>query len=384
MKYALTGCRIFTGDEILNGFSVIVDHAKVEQVIPNSELGSLQLPTVQLTNGILAPGFIDTQVNGGGGTLFNDHPTPEGIDQIGKAHRRFGTTSFLPTLISDQRPVMEAAIQAVNQALAQKVDGVLGIHLEGPYLNTLRKGVHPESNLRSPEADAIELLSSLGDGVTLVTVAPEQLPEGFISTLAKRGVKVSIGHSAATYEEAMVACQQGVTGFTHLFNAMTQLVGREPGCVGAALDHDSSWCGLIVDTHHVHPASLRAAIRAKKPGKMMLVTDAIHTVGSDLTSFTLLGADIIRENGKVMTRDGKSEGTLAGSDLSMIDAVRNTVQVLGLSLEESLRMASLYPAGFLGLSDELGRIATGFYADFTLFNDDFEVLKTWIRGRVSN
>lgn len=377
MRYALTGSQIFTGDQMLADHAVIVCDGTIESIVPAHTLPS-GVERIHLAGGVLAPGFIDTQVNGGGGVLFNATPCAEAIAAIGTAHRQFGTTGFLPTLISDQREVMEAAIRAAKDAVTQEIPGMLGIHLEGPYLNVERKGVHPEDNIRLPEADALKLLASLTTEPTktLVTLAPEQVPEGFIAALVAAGVIVSAGHSAATYAQTKAGLNEGISGFTHLFNAMSPLTSREPGCVGAALEDPNSWCGLIIDAHHVHPATLKVALTAKPTGRMMLVTDAIHTAGSNLNDFELFGNRLIRGNGKVTT----PEGVLAGSDLTMIEAVANTVNLVGLSLEESLRMASRYPAEFLGLGDRLGSLAAGYQADMVWFDTSFNVLETWIKG----
>jgi len=376
MRYVLTQCRVFTGTQIIEECAVAVNDGQIVSVGPLAEIDS-SLPRIMLKNQLLVPGFIDTQVNGGANVLFNEAPSIKSVRAIGEAHRQFGTTGFLPTLISDTRVKMEAALEAAQQALAEKVPGVLGVHLEGPFLNQERKGVHPEEMIRLPEEGAVELLASLGSaGKTLVTLAPERMPPGFIRQLVDSGVIVAAGHSAASYDQTRSALDEGLSGFTHLFNAMSPLTSREPGVVGAALEDDSSWCGIIVDNHHVHPAALRVAIKAKPCGRMMLVTDAVHSVGSDQSLFELLGQKIICEQGRVST----VEGTLAGSDLDMASAVRNCVEIVGLSLEESLRMASLYPAEFLGLGDRYGRIEPGYQASMVLLNDKLEALETWIDG----
>jgi N-acetylglucosamine-6-phosphate deacetylase len=255
------------------------------------------------------------------------------------------------------------------------------VHLEGPFLNLQRKGIHPAQMIRPPEADARVFLSGLkGEGVTLVTLAPEQVSPGFIRQLVEAGIIVAAGHTQASYAQMVQALAQGVSGFTHLFNAMSPLTSREPGVVGAALDDADSWCGLIVDNHHVHAATLRVALRAKAAGKMMLVTDAVQTVGVDGGEFTLLGQAIVRENGRVSS----PEGTLAGSDLDMASAVRNCNALLGLSLQESLRMASLYPAQFLRLGHRYGRIRAGYQASLVLLDDQLQVQQTWIDGMADN
>ncbi|MEH6579314.1 MAG: N-acetylglucosamine-6-phosphate deacetylase [Amphritea sp.] len=379
MRIALTKCRVFTGEEIVEDHSVLVEDCIISAVVPVQEV-SADFCKIELDGQLLAPGFIDTQVNGGGGVLLNDNPSVEAIRAIGAAHRVYGTTGFLPTLISDSRKVMQSAIAATRSAMQQHVPGVLGVHLEGPFLSVERKGVHPPKMIRSPESDALELLSGLGElGASMVTLAPEQVPKGFIRHLVETGVIVAAGHSAASYEQIRAALSEGMTGFTHLFNAMSPLNSREPGVVGAALEDENSWCGLIVDNHHVHPASLKVAIRAKPRGRMMLVTDAVHTVGAEGDTFELMGNTIVRDNGRVATL----EGVLAGSDLDMATAVRNSVELLGLSLEESLRMASLYPAEFLRVGNRYGRIATGYQADLVLLDDQLKVLETWIGGEAS-
>ncbi|WP_020410811.1 N-acetylglucosamine-6-phosphate deacetylase [Hahella ganghwensis] len=376
MAYALTEGRIFTGDEVLSGHAVIVDNGLVQSVVPVDQLPS-GIDMVALNGNLLAPGFIDVQVNGGGGALLNDEPSPITINTIGEAHRHFGTTGFLPTLITDTRDTMVAAIEAVREALRQKVPGVRGIHLEGPYLNTSRKGVHRKEVIREPEQDAIDLLCSLGtEGITLVTLAPERVPPGFIRELRRRGVLVSLGHTEASYDQVLQALEEGATCFTHLYNAMSPLNHRDPGAVGAALDDPGSWCGIIADGHHVHPASLRIAFRAKAKGKMMLVTDAMHTVGIDGDRFELQGRSLVRRDGLLATEDG----VLAGSDLDMATAVRYCVNHANTEVEETLRMASLYPATFLGIDQTYGRIAPGYSADMVLLDKDFNVRSSWVSG----
>ena len=332
---------------------------------------------IDLQGGYLAPGFIDVQVNGGGGVLFNNDTSVAGIDAIGRAHRRFGTTGFLPTLISDDAEVMQRAINATHDAIAQGVPGVLGIHLEGPYLAPARKGTHDAGKFRVPDADEIAMATSLDNGVTLVTLAPERVPAEAIRAMVERGARVCAGHTAASYEETRAGLDAGISGFTHLYNAMTPLQGREPGVVGAALDDADSWVGVIVDGVHVHPASLRVAINAKPRGKVLLVTDAMPMVGGDDPSFDLYGETITAIDGVVRN----AAGSLAGSALDMAGAVRNTVHLLGLPLDEACRMAAQYPAEFLGLGGELGRIAPGYRADLVLLDTDVNVRGTWIGGR---
>lgn len=376
MPVALAGARIFTGETIIEGHAAVVGDGRILAVVP--EAAAAGLPTRRLApDGLLAPGFIDVQVNGGGGVLLNDRPDAGAIRTIGAAHRRFGTTGFLPTLITDTRARMVEAIDAVRAARAEGVPGVLGLHLEGPFLSVERKGVHDAALIRTIEEEDVALMTGAsGIGRLLATLAPEAVPDAVIARLVGAGVIVSAGHTAAGYERVRSALAHGLTGFTHLFNAMTPQAGRAPGVVGAALDDAASWCGLIVDLHHVHPATLRTAIAAKRRGRMMLVTDAMPTVGVEADSFDLLGRTVRRAGGRLTTEDG----TLAGSDLDMATAVRNCVDHLGLPVEEALRMASLYPAGFLGLDADLGRIAPGRRADLVLLDERLGVVETWIGG----
>ena len=331
---------------------------------------------IDLRGGYLVPGFIDVQVNGGGGVLFNNETTAEALAAIARGHRKYGTTGMLPTLISDDADVMQRAIGATHDAIAQGVPGILGIHLEGPYLAAARKGTHNADKFRVPGADEIAMATSLDNGVTLITLAPECVPVATIRAMADAGAIVCAGHTAASYEETRAGLDAGITGFTHLFNAMTPLQGREPGVVGAALDDANSWVGVIVDGVHVHPASLRVAIAAKPRGKVLLVTDAMPMVGSDDPSFHLYGETITAIDGVVRN----AAGSLAGSALDMASAVRNAVHLLGLPLAEACRMASQYPAEFLGLRHSHGRIAPGCRADLVVLDANVKVQHSWIGG----
>ena len=376
MQRVLTNGRIFDGERILDGHVAVIEGAVVAAVLPIDKTPA-GAERVDLDGGLLAPGFIDVQVNGGGGVLFNDQPSVEGIRAISQAHRRYGTTGLLPTLVSDDWAVMESGARAVEAALEDGLPGLRGIHFEGPYLNTARKGIHDETLIRAVDPGALELFTSSGLGQVVVTLAPEVVDPDFIRALDGAGVRVCAGHTAASYDQTRRGLDAGVRGFTHLFNAMSPLTGREPGAVGAALEDPESWCGMIVDGHHVHDASLKVAIAAKTRGKSMLVTDAMPSVGASDKRFQIGGQIIVAEDG----RCANAEGRLAGSDLDMASAVRNTVRGLGLPLEEALRMASLYPAAFLGLERRLGRIAPGFDADLVLLDEDLEVRETWIGGQ---
>ena len=377
-SFALTNANVLTDDGFRPDLAVLVEDGKVVALLPESGLPA-GVTRRDLGGGHLLPGYIDVQVNGGGGVLFNNAPTVEALRSIVAGHRRFGSTGLMPTLISDDVETMRLAVAAVRQAIAEGVPGVLGIHLEGPYIAPERKGTHNADKFRVPDAAEIEMATSLDNGVTLVTLAPEQVPADTIRAMVARGAKVAAGHTAASYEQARVGLDAGISGFTHLYNAMTPLQGREPGVVGAALEDPHSWCGVIVDGVHVHPASLRVALAAKPRGKILLVTDAMPMVGADAPSFELYGETITAIDGVVRN----AAGSLAGSALDMASAVRNTVQMLGLPLEEAARMASTYPAQFLGIDDYRGRIAPGCAADLVLLDDALQVRETWIGGVAS-
>ena len=374
-NFAITNARVFDGSEFHTGKAVIIRNGKVDAIINSRNIPS-DIAGIDAQNQILAPGLIDVQVNGGGGVLLNDEPNVDGVRAIMAAHRKFGTTAMLPTLITDHREKMDLAITAVTDAIHQEVPGIVGIHLEGPYLNAERKGVHDPNIIRPMEDDAIELLTRLPNGRILVTMAPEKAATGTIAKLAKRGVLVCAGHTAGTYNDIQAAISEGLRGFTHLFNAMSPMSHREPGVAGAAMADDSTWCGLIADGYHVHPAVLKIAIHAKATGKIMLVTDAMPTVGAANKRFVLGGEEITATDGRCALGDG----TLAGSDLDMISAVKNCVEMVGIDLGEALRMASLYPAEFLKLADVMGRIAPGYQADMILFDDHYTVTRSWIKG----
>jgi N-acetylglucosamine-6-phosphate deacetylase len=363
----------------VEGRCVLLADGRILDIVAPSERRVRRAERRDLGGQLLLPGFIDSQVNGGGGVLFNDAPSVESIRAIGRAHRRFGTTGFLPTLISTDPDIMTRAIAAVRGAIEAGVPGVLGIHIEGPYLSLARKGVHDPAKLRELDASALGLLTSLRGGRTLVTLAPEVTTPQIIEKLVAAGVVVSAGHTNATYAEISIALRHGLTGFTHLFNAMSQLTGREPGAVGAALEDPTSWCGIIVDGAHTDPVVLRIALRCKPHDRFMLVTDAMPSVGTNNDSFELQGRRITVSGSTCLDEDGR----LAGSNIDMATCVRNAISMLGLSLPEAVRMASQGPAEFLGLAHDTGRIAPGLRADLVLADEGLNVLETWIAGRSS-
>ncbi len=372
---ALRNCQILDGDRWISDQAVLIDSGKITVICPEEDIPD-DAKSEDLKGHCLVPGFIDSQVNGGGGVLLNDQPDIEAIRTVAAAHRRFGTTGFLPTLISDDWDRMVAMADAVEEAVKQDVPGVLGLHFEGPYLNPDRRGVHDETHIREFEDRFMSLIENRKLGKVLVTLAPELVPADLITRLAGNGVVVSAGHTNATYEQTRKALSAGLTGFTHLFNAMPPLLSREPGVIGAALEDQNSYCGIIVDGHHVHPASLKVAIAAKGADGMMLVTDAMPVVGTSESQFKLGDKLITVKDGACRTE----EGSLAGSNLDMASAVRNCVKLLDLPLPTALKMASQTPARFLGEEDHRGQISAGMSADLVLMDSQMSVLRTWIAG----
>lgn len=378
MKTAIVNCRIFTGETFLSRENVVIIEEDRINSISNKLVESSVDRVVDLRNNILAPGFFDTQVNGGGGQLFNSLPNVETIETIGKAHRKFGTCNFLPTLISDDLSVVKKAIEAVDQAISSGVPGVIGIHIEGPFLNTDRKGIHDSEKFLELKKHHIDLLSSLKNGKTLITLAPENASLELISELRNRGIIVAAGHTNASYATMQAALGAGIRGFTHLFNAMSQLGNREPGVVGAALEDQESWCGIIADGKHVSNAVLKIAFKCKPIEKFVLVTDAMPTVGSTSDSFQL-------QTKKIRSLDGvciDETGILAGSDLNMAQAVRNAHVLCDMSIENALSSASLHPAQFMKVDAKIGRIVPGFLANLVTLTDNFQITNTWINGQL--
>ncbi|MBV9461476.1 MAG: N-acetylglucosamine-6-phosphate deacetylase [Bradyrhizobium sp.] len=365
--------HIFDGSTMRGPGAVRISQGRIEDVTfgaPEARC-AIRLPR----DAILAPGFIDIQVNGGGCVLLNDQPTEAGVRRIVEAHRKGGTTGCLPTLITDRSEVIERLAAVAEACLT--TPGVLGFHLEGPALNMARKGIHPESEIRVPDRRDLAAIKAFGScGRSVVTLAPECVPASMIDELIGAGLRIAAGHSDATAAEIGKSVDRGVSGVTHLFNAMSQLNAREPGLAGAALIDERLCAGMICDGIHVDRAALRIAFRCKGRDQLMLVTDAMPLVGTNEKQFMLQGRQITLHGNRLTGPDG----TLAGAHLTMIEAVRNAVSLLEISLVDALIMASRTPAAFLGLESELGRIAPGYRADLVAFNPDFEVVGTWING----
>lgn len=378
-EFACINGRVLLPDgSIAEDHGVIVRNGTISTIGASADCAA-GLPTVDLRGNLLAPGFIDVQVNGGGGALFNDRPSVESLRTIGAAHAMFGTTAFLPTLISDDLDVIEQAYAAVNQAIAEQVPGVIGIHVEGPFLNVERKGIHPAGKIRELDDAGFRAVLANKPELTLMTLAPECVHPETIKALTHAGILIFAGHSDASYTEMQAAFDAGLVGATHLFNAMSQLRGREPGVVGAALNNPDCWCCIIVDGVHVHPITLRLALQARGSlDRFILVTDAMPTVGQDKKRFNLNGQTITVEGGVCQNADG----TLAGSDLSMAAAVGNCSALLGLTGPQSITLASGNPARLLGLDGRTGSLAPGLDADMIEISSEGVVERTWIRGRL--
>lgn len=373
---ALTNARVFDGDEFIDGQAVLVEGGKVKAIVSKSDVPA-DASSEDLGGKLLVPGFVDVQVNGGAGVMFNDAQSVDALKTIVSGHRKYGSTTLMPTLITDRFEVMQAAADSIESASEQDVPGVRGVHFEGPYFSVARRGVHLEQYIRSVDEGAFELFTRKGLGAVIVTLAPEEVPAEFISSLNEAGVRVCAGHTSATYDQAAAGFDAGVTGVTHLYNAMPPMMNREPGLIGAAYDRGDIYCGLIVDGIHLHHATSRSVFASLPSHKVMLVTDAMATVGAKDKSFNLYGTQISVKDGVLATEEGR----LAGSDLDMMEAVRITRDEVGVNFAETLRMASLYPATYLGLQDQIGRIAEGFDADFALIDEATnKVVRTWIKG----
>lgn len=375
-RQLLQGARILTETGFEEDRALLIGEGRILDSLADAAAPAGAVVERLPEGSILAPGFIDVQVNGGGGFLFNETPTAEAALAIAAAHRRFGTTAILPTIITDRPEVMWAGLAAARAAMARPGSGIAGVHLEGPFISPRRPGVHDPALIRPMgAADADWLCLSAADLPLLLTVAPEEVSDDHLRRLAEAGIVLSAGHTAASAERIAAALALGLRGFTHLYNAMPPLAGREPGPVGAALFDRTAWCGLIADGVHVHPTSLRLALSARPEARMFLVTDAMTVLGTDAESFMLYGHRILRRHGRLEREDG----TLAGADLDMAAAVRNAVTLLGCTPERALRMASTYPADFMGLADR-GRIAPGLRADLVLLSEELAPLGTWLEG----
>lgn len=371
---ALVASQILTENGFVSDHAIILNSENIQSIVLTENIPE-NCTRENFGDAYLVPGLIDLQVNGGNGLLFNNTPTSETVRAMASAHRLFGTTSIMPTVISDTPEKVSQCISAVDQCIPD-CPGVLGIHIEGPFFSPGKRGVHQKTFIRAPDDSDIELYSSLKHGKTLVTLAPEKVPIEFIEALSKKDIVISAGHSGAEYHETVDAIDAGLSGFTHLFNAMPSISGRKPGLVTAALLSSTTYCGIIADLIHVHPASIELAMRCLPKGHLYFVSDAMATIGAKKKSFLLYGEEIHEENGQLVNAEGK----LAGAAISQLDAVKNAVNALGIPLDEAIRMASTYPANYIGVSDKLGSLSVGKRADILCLDQNLKVVKTWVKG----
>lgn len=340
--------RLFDGSSLRDGHAIRFADGHATESGPDGDIAK-DGDVVDLAGDILSPGYVDLQVNGGDGVMFNDDPSPETLRRIAKAHRRLGVSALLPTLITDTADKTHAAIAAATEAVRQGVPGIAGLHLEGPHLSVARKGAHDPALIRPMQQDDLDALLAARQALPVlkVTVAPENVTQEQVATLARAGVLISLGHSDSDFETCRRYFAAGARCVTHLFNAMSQLGNREPGLVGAALASGEVSAGLIADGVHVHPETIRTAWFAKKgPGRIFLVSDAMAVAGTGCTTFKLNGRPICRRNGILTLPDG----TLAGADLDLTTAIKVMVEKVGISTERALQAATSVPAALIGRS----------------------------------
>ena len=377
---AYCGALIFDGERRYEDHALVVQGDRIHSIVTHADL-PFGARKVDVDGGTLAPGYVDLQVNGGDGIMFNDDPSVPTLRRMADAHARLGATSILPTLITDTPDRTQAAIAAVRQAMAESMPGIIGLHLEGPHLSVARKGAHDKDLIRPMSASDLAMLVDAADDLPClkVTIAPEVVTPDQIQALSEAGAIVSLGHSDAGFDTCCLAADAGASCVTHLFNAMSQMGNREPGLVGAALGLGSLSAGLIADGIHVHPQNIKAALRAKTgPGRLFLVSDSMATSGSDITAFTLNGRLIRRADGHLTLEDG----TLAGADLDLSTAIRFLVKDVGCGFDNALSMATSSPAKVIRQPCTRGLLAAGMPADIILLNEALQLVDVWRAGRL--
>ena len=378
MKQALLGSQIFCGERFYDDHALLVDGKSIVDIVDKNNTPD-NFNKIELDQGILAPGFIDLQVNGGGGVLFNNSPNKESLNTIIKAHQFFGTTSVMPTVISDSLEVLEQCIKTVTEEIKNN-SSLLGIHIEGPFFNTKYRGVHQKQYISTINSDYLNLFESLKGFPVMLTLAPECISSQQLKHLTSLGIKTLAGHSEATYDELDDAIKNGLDGFTHLFNAMGQISAREPGVVGSALHFENTFASIIVDLHHVHPSLIQLAYQLKPTGKLFFISDSMATINHGKPSFELYDEVVNESDGRLVN----SEGKLAGSSITQIDAVKNAYQKCNIPLNQALAMASRYPAEYLGIANHLGSLKPGYRADLVHFDSNFKVHNAWVSGKQIN
>ncbi len=374
MKKALLGSQIFCGERFYDHHALLIDGKSIIEIVDEKNIPNA-FNKIELDQGILAPGFIDLQVNGGGGILFNNRPTKESLNTIINAHQFFGTTSIMPTVISDSIKVLTKCTRAVTQEI-KKNSALLGIHIEGPFFSLKYRGIHQKKYISKLSSEYLELFSNLKEFPVILTLAPECISIKDLNHLASLGLKIMAGHTDASYDELEQAAKKNLNGFTHLFNAMSQMSAREPGAVGAALDFDNLYASIIVDLHHVHHSLIKLAYQKKPIGKLFFISDSMATINHGEPTFELYDEVVSEQNGRITNAEGK----LAGSSITQIDAVKNAYQKCNIPLDHALAMASRYPAEFIGVDRYLGSLKPNYRADLVHFDSNFKVNNVWTSG----
>lgn len=375
MKQALIGAQLFSGKEFFDNRALLIDGENIIDIINEHNIPN-NFETQKLNGGILSPGFIDLQVNGGGGKLFNNSPDKQSLNTIIEAHQHFGTTSIMPTVISDSLNVLKRCTTTISEVIENN-KSLLGVHIEGPFFNVKYRGAHQKQYINTINSDYLNLFESLKDFPVMLTLAPECISTKQLKHLKSLGFKILAGHTDASYDQLKEAIKYGLDGFTHLFNAMGQISAREPGVVGSALTFDNAAASIIVDLHHVHPSLIQMAYKQKPQGKLFFVSDSMATIHHGEPSFELYDEVVSESNGRIIN----SEGKLAGSSITQIDAIKNAYQSCNIPLNDAIAMVTRYPAEYLGVANYLGSLKSGYRADLTHFDLDFQVHNVWVAGK---
>ena len=375
MKQAIIGAKIFSDHKLLDNKALLIDGENIIGIVDKNDVPD-NIKLQKLNGGILSPGFIDLQVNGGGGKLFNNSPDKESLDEIIKAHQHFGTTSIMPTVISDSLNVLQRCTSTISNEINNN-KSLLGVHIEGPFFNVKYRGVHQKQYINTINNDYLSLFESLQGFPVMLTLAPECISTKQLKHLKSLGFKILAGHTDASYDQLEEAIKYGLDGFTHLFNAMGQISAREPGVVGSALNFNNTSASIIVDLHHVHPSLIEMSYKQKPKGKLFFVSDSMATINHGEPSFELYDEVVSESNGRLIN----SEGKLAGSSITQIDAIKNAYTSCNIPLSDAIAMATSYPAEYLGVGDYLGSLKANYRADLAHFDIDFNVKNVWVAGK---
>ena len=375
MKQAITGSKLFNGIDFIEHKALLIEDQHIAGIV-NKDAIPTDFQVKKLEGGILSPGFIDLQVNGGGGKLFNNSPDKESLNTIISAHQYFGTTSIMPTVISDSLNILQKCTDTISNEIDNN-HSLLGIHIEGPFFNVKYRGVHQKQYINTINASYLNLFETLDKFPVMLTLAPECISIKQLKHLNSLGFKILAGHTDANYDQLEEAVKYGLDGFTHLFNAMGQISAREPGVFGSAFDFDETSASIIVDLHHVHPSLINLSFKQKPKGKLFFVSDSMATINHGEPSFELYDEVVSESNGRIIN----SEGKLAGSSITQIDAIKNAYQKCSIPLESAISMATLYPAEYLGVSDYIGQLKKGYRADLAHFDSNFHVQNVWLAGK---